>query len=183
MKVASASKERIGRQLGEIKLIVDANVFKGFFESTMGNSHALCGCPVQLMSRISAANPVFHDSGRIIESEWEQMVDREWFQPWLASQLMAGAISYVDPIRNLGLEKSLTNAGFPHGRDVVYARVGLGAVAVTGSPCMFFTEDLDFYDPKKKKCPAKTRAKLLAAAAGPICKVLKKKDIHVSAVP
>lgn len=48
---------------------------------------------------------------------------------------------------------------------------------------MFFTEDLDFYDPTKKKCPAKTRAKLLSAAAGPICKILKKKDIHVSAVP
>ena len=164
-------------------MIVDANVFKGFFDSTMGNSHALSGCPVQLMSKCSADNPIYHDYGKIIETEWQQVVDRDWFEPWLASQLMTGAISYVETIRDRELEKKLTNAGFPHGRDIVYARVGLGVVAVKGKSCMLFTEDLDFYDPKKKNCPTKTRAKLLATAAGPICKILKKKDIHVSCVP
>lgn len=162
---------------------MDANVFKGFFESMMGNPHSLSGCPMQLMSRSSTDNPVYHDTGKIIESEWQQVVDRDWFEPWLASQLMEGTISYVEPVRDIGLEKSLKSAGFPLGRDIVYARVGLGVVALNSKSCTFFTEDLDFYDPTKKMCPAKTRAKLLAAASGPVCKILKKKNIFVSCVP
>lgn len=163
--------------------MVDANVFKGFFESMMGNQHSLSGCPMQLMSRCSSANPIYHDTGKIIENEWQQVVDREWFEPWLASQLMEGSISYIEPVIDIGLEKRLKNAGFPSGRDIVYARVGIGIVELKGKSCILFTEDLDFYDPTKKSCPAKTRAKLLAAASGPVCKILKKEDIHVSCVP
>jgi len=164
-------------------LVVDANIFKGFFESTMGSPHSLSGCPMQLLATCSQSNPIYHDIGKIVEHEWQQVVDRDWFEPWLASQLMSGLISYVEPVRDTELEKKLAGVGFPSGRDIIYARVGLGVVATVGGTCTLFTEDLDFFDPTQKKCPAKTRAKILAKASGPVCKILKKWDVQVSAVP
>ncbi len=163
-------------------MIVDANVFKGFYESEMGNAHTLSGCPIKLMSKCTPDTPIYHDVGRIIENEWQQVVDYDWFTTWLSVQLLAGKISYVEPKHDNELEKKMANVGFPKGRDIVYARVCLSVVDLKGQPCTLYTEDLDFYDPKQKKCTAKTRAKLLLAATGPICKILKKKKIHVSSV-
>lgn len=164
-------------------MIIDANVFKGYFESTMTSKHSLSRCPVSLFAQFSAATPIYHDAGKIIESEWQHVVDREWFEPWLATQLMEGAIAYVETVRDMELEKKLTAAGFPVGRDIVYVRVGLGVVRLKGTGCTLFTEDMDFYDPTQKKCASKTRTKLLAAASGPVCKILKKRGITVSSVP
>jgi len=86
-------------------VIVDANVFKGFYDSVLGIPHTLSGCPAQLMAQTSTTNPIFHDDGKIIEAEWKQMVDPDWFEPWLASQLTAGAISYVKAQKDICLEK------------------------------------------------------------------------------
>lgn len=164
-------------------MIIDANVFKGYFQSIIGSAHSLSGCPVSLFNRSSALCPIYHDSGKLIENEWQAVVDREWFDQWLASQLMSGIICYVDPIRDGGLEKNLTALGFPTGRDIVYVRLGLSVVMTKGAACTLFTEDVDFFDPKKKGCPAKTRAKLLDSSSGPICKILGKRKIEVSSVP
>lgn len=164
-------------------MIVDANIFKGYFDSTMTTKHSLSGCPISLFAQFSTATPIYHDTGKIIESECQQVVDREWFEPWLATQLMEGTIAYVETVRNIELEKKLSAAGFPVGRDIVYIRVGLGVVGLKGGYCTLFTEDMDFYDPTQKKCASKTRAKILAAASGPVCKILKKSRVTVSSVP
>ena len=164
-------------------MIIDANVFIGYFHSTIGSPLSLSGCPVILFILGTPTSAFYHDIGRLIENEWQTVVDREWFEPWFASQLMSGVICYVDPIRDAGLERNLTTLGFPTGRDIVYVRVGLSVVATKGSPCTLFTEDMDFYDPKKKGCAAKTRAKLLSVSSGPVCKILGKKNIEVSSVP
>jgi len=77
----------------------------------------------------------------------------------------------------------MRTVGFPNGRDIIYARVGLAVAKSKGGACKLFTEDLDFYDPKQKKCAAKTRKKILATAKGPVCKILNKVNIHVAPVP
>lgn len=164
-------------------MVVDANVFKGYFQTAMGTTHSLCGCPMSLISAATPSKPIYHDVGRIIESEWQAVVDRDWFEPWLANQLMAGSISYIEPIKDSGLEKNLTSLGFPGGRDFVYVRVGMGVVSTYGAACVFITEDLDFYDPKKKGCPAKTRHTILTSSAGPVAKLLKRRKVDVSCVP
>lgn len=164
-------------------MIIDANVFKGFYQAELGTMHMLCGCPSSLFNKATAANPIFHDSGGIIESEWVAVVDREWFEPWLANQLIAGLIAYTEQKKDAGLERNLVNLGFPGGRDFVYIRTGLGIISTNKSHCRFFTEDLDFYDPTKKGCPAKTRNSILRSSAGPVAKLLKKRKILVECVP
>lgn len=161
-------------------MIVDANIFKGYFQHQMGTTHSLCGCPNKIIGKASAATPIYYDFDGIVENEWMSVVDRDWFASWLAAQLQSGAIAYAKPIIDSGLEKNLTTLGFPRGRDVVYIRLCLGVMQIKKSGCEFFTEDLDFYDPKKKRYPAKTRIAILTKSTGPVLKLLKKRDILVS---
>lgn len=132
-------------------MIIDANVFKGYFQLTVGSEHDLCGCPKILIDSATASNPIYHDIDGIITSEWQAVVDREWFEPWLADQLEAGTIAYIIKKIDLSFERKLISHGFPRTRDLIYVRVGLSAVESTGLACSLFTEDIDFYDPKKKK--------------------------------
>lgn len=164
-------------------MIVDANVFKGYYQAELGNAHSLCGCPLALFSRATSKNQIYHDIGGIIEKEWEAVVDHEWFEQWLASQLTADIIAYVEQKKDIGLEKRLMSLGFPGGRDFVYIRTGLSASNIQNSRCELFTEDLDFYAPKKKGCAAKARVTLLTSSTGPVAKELKKARIDVACVP
>jgi hypothetical protein len=163
-------------------VVVDANVFHGFFQMHIGKAHCLCGCPQTLLSTAASSNPVFHDTGGIVEHEWRNVVDIDWFDAWLASSLLSGTIQYIAPKRDVSLEKQLHANGFPGGRDIVYVRVSL-AVAAAYAKCDFYTEDIDFYDPKLKGCKAASRLKLLTSSGGPVAKLLAKHDIDVQCVP
>jgi hypothetical protein len=163
-------------------MIVDANVFKGFFQLEIGKLHDLCGCPRQLINSASSENPIIHDRGQIMEHEWRNLVDPDWFEGWLASSLASGLISYTDTPKSGTLEKKIATKGFPIGRDLVYVRAA-HQVAEQNGKCYFYTEDLDFYDPKKKGCNTKTRQKILKSSSGPVSKILSKTNIYVSCVP
>lgn len=159
-------------------MIVDANVFKGFYEATLGRPHALHGCPIKLLASATPENPIHQDTGQMIESEWRKLVDPEWFNSWLADQFTSGNITLTDTIIDNGLEKNLYTKGFPKSKDIWYVRLGLGVVSRTQSKCQLFSEDIDFYDPSMKNCTSKKRTKTLTTGSGPIAKILKKQQIH-----
>jgi hypothetical protein len=163
-------------------MIIDANVFKGYFQVEMGNTHTLCGCPQALLRTTSPSTPVFHDDGGVIEHEWRGVVDRDWFDAWLATHLQLGTIQYATPRKDGQAEKELQALGFPGGRDIVYVRLGL-VVAASKSLCYLYTEDMDFYDPTMKGCGAQRRIKLLRASSGPVAKALAKRGLLVKCVP
>ena len=164
-------------------MIIDANVFKGYFQATLGENHDLCGCPLALFGFATSTNPIYQDAGGIIESEWLAVVDPEWFNVWLANQLTSGVVTYIEPKKDLGFEKNLFNLGFPRGRDIIYIRVGMAVTKLFECMCELFTEDLDFYDPTMKKCPSITRQRILSSSKGPIAKLLKRNNIQVFCVP
>ncbi|MBR7791686.1 hypothetical protein KDM87_03695 [Undibacterium sp. FT147W] len=163
-------------------MLIDANVFKGFFQVEIGHTHSLCGCPKTLICSASSTLPIYHDTGKIIEHEWGNVVEREWFNEWLATQYVTGNIAIIEPIRDNGVESKITALGFPSGRDIVYVRTGL-AVAKINKTCEFFTEDIDFYDPRKKGGSAPARVKAIKGASGPVAKVLRKSNLLVKCVP
>lgn len=163
-------------------MLIDANVFNGFFQVEIGKQHILQGCPKTLIDSASHQNPIYHDYNGLIEHEWRNVVDQEWFDVWLAAQFSTGTIALTAAINNNSLESKLKNVGFPTGRDIVYVRTGL-AIAATNGSCLFFTEDIDFYDPTKKGCDSKTRKKIIANSTGPVCKLLGKSKIDVTCVP
>lgn len=163
-------------------MIVDANVFKGFYQVDIGKAHSLCGCPAALMGLVTPNRPVYHDDGGVLEHEWGAVVDRDWFEAWYSASLVSGIIKFCHAPKNLQLEKQIQGLGFPGGRDAVYIRVALKVVSIEKS-CTFYTEDLDFYNPKLKGCPAVTRVATLKSGTGPVSKILAKHDISVSCVP
>ncbi len=163
-------------------MLIDANVFKGYFQLEIGKPHSLNGCPRALMNTVSPTNPVYHDTGGIVEHEWRSVVDQEWFDAWLSANLQSGAVEYLPPTRIISLEKKLKGLGFPAGRDIVYVRVGLSVAEINGS-CFFYTEDLDFYDPKLKSRNSATRIKALSSSVGPVSKLLAGVCISVRCVP
>lgn len=121
-------------------MLIDANVFKGYYQMDLGKGHDLCGCPQTLFRAVTAQTPVFHDDGRIVEEEWRRVVDRDWFDAWLSASLQSGLVEYLKPSHDASVEKKLQALGFPKGRDIIYVRLGLSATAKRG-PCSFYTED------------------------------------------
>lgn len=164
-------------------MLIDANVFKGFFQMEIGAEHPLCGCPRTLVGSASPNNPIYHDIDGIIESEWKTLVDREWFEAWLAHQLTVGSVAYIAKTTDTALERKLGQLGFPKGRDVVYIRAGLSVVNQTNACENFYTEDMDFFDPKQKKSGGTTRKKILQKASGGVAKILRKARLVVQCVP
>lgn len=163
-------------------MLIDANVFKGYFQMEIGKPHNLCGCPRQLLEKITSSYPVYYDSGRIIESEWRGVVDFEWFEVWLSSHLQDDSIQFLPTSKNGEVEKKLKNCGFPIGRDLVYIRLALSVVAKQGE-CSLYTEDIDFFDPTLKSCTAAKRLKTLRGSCGPVAKLLIKHGVNVECVP
>lgn len=163
-------------------MLIDANVFNGYFQSQIGRTHVLQGCPNTLISSLSDVNPVHHDPDGIIEHEWRNLVDRDWFDAWLAANLQSGIVQFQNGEKDNSLESKIKAKGFPTGRDIVYIRVGLSLAKNYGG-CDFFTEDLDFYDPTRKGGPAATRAKILQNSSGPVAKILAKFGLNVLCVP
>lgn len=163
-------------------MLIDANVFKGFFQTQISKPHSLCGCPAALLAQVTSSTPVYHDGGGIIEHEWRSVVDPEWFDAWLATSLLANEVQYLEPTHDNAVEKAIKHHGFPGGRDIVYVRMGLSVVAIKHF-CTIYTEDMDFYDPSLKAASSKTRISVLKKSAGPVAKVLLKKGIAVKCVP
>lgn len=163
-------------------MIIDANVFKGYFQAEFNKAHSLCGCPKSLLSKATKENQIFHDKGLIMEQEWRNVVSGEWFEGWLASALAADIISYTSAEKVASIEKQMLSKGFPVGRDIVYVRAALSIASKKGK-CDFFTEDIDFYDPTKKNCNSANRRKILQNSSGPVAKILNKAAVFVSCVP
>lgn len=163
-------------------MLIDANVFNGYFQYQIGRPHTLQGCPNVLMQSLTTTHPVHHDDGGIIEHEWRSVVDPDWFDVWLASNLQSGLIQYQVAKKDGSVESKLKAKGFPIGRDIIYVRVGLSVVSTDGV-CAFFTEDMDFYDPTMKGCSATSRKKILQKSSGPVSKILSKSGVNVTCVP
>jgi len=134
------------------------------------------------MNSFSVTAPLYQDDGRIIEHEWRNLVDREWFDAWFAAQLQSGVIIYRTTIRRDSLERKLTNGGFPNNRDRTYIRLALSIAGDSGS-CEIYTEDLDFYDPTEKGCKSGRRTRILKASAGRVAKLLRRERVYVRCVP
>lgn len=163
-------------------MIIDANIFQGYFQADIGSMHNLFGCPKALVNSASQENPIYHDLGRIIESEWRNLVEPEWFEGWLAGALASGLIAILNAPHDNAIEKKVSAQGFPKSKDVVYIRLG-ACIAKSMGACNFYTEDMDFYDPSLKGCAAKTRKRLITTSAGPVAKILRKHSINVQCTP
>jgi hypothetical protein len=153
-------------------LVIDANVFKAYFDAVTGENPNTTADPTPIFEDCNA--PIYIDSGGQIESEWRAVASNEWFEPFLAKEMTSDRVREAKTDVNSWAKSDLKNLGFPvDSRDKWYIRLS-AALAKRGGRTVLITEDVDFYDPTKKGDTA-SRARLLDKCAGPVCKCLKKK--------
>lgn len=158
--------------------VLDAQVVKGYFEeSVLGIESDLTGSPVELVESLRPDCRAYVDSGGIIEHEYDNLVDSEWFQAWYAERLIGDELVPIETATCHGEMRKLRKCGFPNSRDRWYVRTAL-AVVQKDNMCVLVTEDLDFYDPAIKGRAGRRKAVLLKRK-GPVAKYLRSCAVEV----
>jgi hypothetical protein len=161
-----------------MKVVMDAQLLAGYFrEAEKGEQPSYSGSVVQLVRRFGKCDLAFVDEGGIIEQEYRDLVDPEWFDAWFSLRLEVGDFVILPAPGCPDLIKQLsTKFGFPAGsKDRHYIALACAIVGDGDEGATIVSEDLDFYDPKAKQGSAKRRAKLLADETGPVKKFLARK--------
>lgn len=164
-----------------IGVIVDANMLVAYFqEDVLQIAPATTGPVTPLMAALDLEFTACLDEDHHIEHEWRERLDQEWLDSWLASALRDGRIRPVVAKRDQQLERAIRDAGFPHrSRDIWYVRTARGANSVF-SEVILLSEDLDFYDPRRKGvATGQQRFELLRQRRGRVLGVLATKRIEV----
>ena len=136
-----------------------------------------------MFERLDGDDVAWLDDGSIIETEWRNASDPDWFDAWFGDQLVAGRVELLSVRTQAALIKALeTSCGFPKtGRDKWYVRVAATRAEDAGTKVLLVSEDLDFYEPKAK-AGGGNRAKILEKCAGCVVKKLKAHDVQVATV-
>lgn len=168
-----------------MNVIIDAQLVAGYYrEVEVGEAPAFSASTVTLLNRLGVVDQGFVDTGGVLEQEYRDVVDPDWFEAWYAQRLAEGHFEEVDapPCPDL-IRCLVVSCGFPRGsKDRHYIAL---AAAVSGGkrdPSSLITEDLDFYDPTQKQVAHKRRMRILQKQTGCVAKELKRAHVVVRCV-
>jgi hypothetical protein len=156
-------------------LVLDANIINEFIKSEKGCAEV--DCTADLMEIITQSYFIAIDEGDRIEMQWQQTCNCELFKDWITEQFKNGKIRKKRGVRNQSIRNSLiTKYGFPF-NDLIYIWVALDTVKK-----YIITEDVHFFDPKKKKSSSKTISDLKKNSKGNVLKYLRGEGITVACI-
>jgi hypothetical protein len=160
-----------------METVIDAQVVSGYFQETVCEVESrLTERAALVFERVGSEDQVFLDDGGIIEHEWRNVVEPEWFDVWYARLLQEDAAVRVCVNTCHALCRQLERKGFPRGsRDVWYVRTAKAVVDRFGQ-AIIVTEDMDFYDPTQKKGTAKQRMRILLSGDGQVARHLHRRE-------
>lgn len=161
-----------------MELVIDAHVIASYYQESVGCADPkLTDGTEAIFERVGVHDRIYLDEGEQIENEWRKMAEPEWFEAWYASLLASDAALLVPVDDCSSLRKKLESYGFPRGsRDFWYVRTAK-AVVETFAETILLTEDMDFYEPSKKKSMSgKQRKNTLICSGGQIAKYLRRKE-------
>jgi hypothetical protein len=167
-----------------MEIVIDAQVVNGYFKETVLEIESpLTDKATLIFDRVGSEDQTFLDSKGIIEHEWRNVVEPEWFDVWYARLLQNGAAVQMDVSTCYATCRQLERNGFPRSsRDIWYVRTAK-AVVDRFSRAVIVTEDMDFFDPRQKGANAKQRKSILLSGNGQIARYLHKKEkINVKCV-
>ena len=150
-------------------------MINGYFQETVLESKSqLTANPSPIFDRLGHDHTLFLDDEGHIEHEWGEVVGREWFEAWYADILRDGKAQLIQVSTYPEIRKRLLTLGFPKtGGDIWYVRTAKTVSERCGNSYLI-TEDMDFFDPKRKRDQA--RKKILQSKAAPVAKYLRKKE-------
>lgn len=166
-----------------MKVVIDANVFQAYYQKNLhGNLPNVTGDPSDLFERILLGTVrITFDESDHIKSEWERVVEREWFGRWFSKMLMDGDIQFV-ALAPCDFLCHMQQHGFPRSKDVRYLQTAM-ASKCDDSQVYLVSEDMDFFDPTKKASGLATRHRIMKDGATRITNYLRKKqNIQVACI-
>ena len=139
----------------------------------------------KMLATIPSRRVALDDSG-MIEYEYTLQCKQspEWLDSWLSDGYQQGRIVLVDAKPQAIKAKKVEAFGFPKGnKDLWYIKTALAIQQVHPLPTVthLITEDIDLYDPKKKKS-CKDKAKFFKAGKGPVANHLKSLAVIVCCI-
>jgi hypothetical protein len=163
-------------------VVVDANVVKGLMQAQQSSSHDCSGDPEEAFVLLTDGGAeVWLDRGGQMLSEWQACTQREWFGLWYSEFVQSTNVRHatVQPHDRL-LRELRTTFGFPKSRDVWVLRTALTAAADGDTELL--TDDMDYFDPKKKSQPKERQRHLKGAQVGAVRRRLKSERVKVLSV-
>jgi hypothetical protein len=160
-----------------VNVIIDANIIKWYESEVTGLASPATHPPSALINQLGSQDLAFIDQGGHIESEWRNVTDPDWFSQWFPNALISGAIVAIPVHPAAALLRRLhVNFGFPRSRDVWYLSTAKTVVEAQDPPVGLITEDMDFYDPREKRCSAARRNRILEACSGNVARELQRRE-------
>ena len=158
-------------------LVVDAQIVAALFCEELGKQHQLTDSPALLleMFRDRGEFLVLDDGGHVL-SEWEGVVDRDWFQNWYMNLVQTHAVVEI-PTKScrIAIKRLRVEFGFPTSGDVWLVRTAISDVeGGRFGQTIIVSEDCDFYDPKFKQDSIRRARYLDGSAEGKLAKHLRR---------
>lgn len=150
-----------------MSFVVDANAIHAFQEERVAETE---GIAVSAVSAILEKSHIALDKEEICYQEWIGCAGGKFpfaLSDWVSDQLISGGIVLYGLAPNT-CRKRLTQLGIPQ-KDHKWVRLAVGSGGFR-----LVTNDVDFFDPTKKKAPANVKAKIKDNRSGECAKALKK---------
>lgn len=150
-----------------MSFVVDANAIHAFQEERVADAE---GIAVTAVSAILEKSHIALDKEERCYQEWIECAGGKHpfaLADWVSDQLISGGIILYELAPN-ACRKRLIQLGMPQ-KDHKWVRLAIGSGGFR-----LVTDDVDFFDPTKKKAPANVKAKLKETRSGECAKSLKK---------
>jgi hypothetical protein len=166
-----------------MKTCLDANVLNGYRIHLANGASELTADPSRLLlTPEGESDPfLFIDAQGHIQNDCCGSCGTNWVEALIGNLLIEDKLARVNTVTNRPLERSLRDLGMPQTRDKWYIRACLGAKQhFSKDEVQLITEDLDFYDPRRKKSAGSRD--LLKGTGAPVQRLLLKNGIVVRCV-
>lgn len=151
--------------MGQDGVVVDANIIKIFIIEEMKDCGDICELINNLLGSYGLA------VNKMVEHEWQSIIGSQFFNEWFTMNILSERIKYVnDSVKVTFAQKKKINItyGLPkNSRDIKYINC-----AINTKIRYILTEDIDFFDPKKKQASAEEKRRIKNQRQGKFCKFL-----------
>ena len=159
-----------------MNVIVDANVFKGYYlEKVVEIDHGLTDSPTYVFE--SDNYTLYFDNSDHIMHEYKSLIGSNEASELIIELMNKGKLRLSEKKIDRELEKLIKSKGFDlNSKDKWYIRTALKSK--DGNPdksIHIITEDIDFYNPKKKNCDSVERQAIIRDCKSPVAKELIKR--------
>jgi hypothetical protein len=161
-----------------MNVVVDAQIINWYLIELRGGDPPSTAPPSTLINQLGGEDVAWLDEGGMIEHEWRNGTDPDWFNQWYPDLLSRGGAFLIPVSAARQLLRTLhTSFGFPHTRDAWYVSTACAVRDATDDASVILSEDLDFYDPPRKAtCTQGRRHAMLLGCEGRLARHLRRRE-------